>query len=266
LLELITNISGGNVRESISLIVKYIGSPNVDAYNILKQLEEGNKYIIPVHELSRAIILGDYENYNPESSIALNIFDTEFADPKGHFLILSALSLLQRADSAKDVNGYLRTDYLVDRLQKGAGFTSEQINESLIKCINKKLVEGGRRLTVDEAAAIEKRRDLPATIRITSIGAYHFVKWAGAFSYLEAVSVDTPIFDKIPREKVAGSLGYRLRDRYDRACYFRDYLLFQWGNFPVLSGFVDFNELIDNNSFTFKGVENALLRSGRLSQ
>lgn len=264
LLELITNVTGGNVRESIGLIVKYIGSPNVDAFNILKQLDEGNDYIIPDHEMSRAILLGDFEQFNPESSIAMNVFDTDFGDPKGHFLVLAILAILQDGDEIKDVNGYVSSLNLTKELQEKAGYTEKQISSAVKRCINKKLVEEARRITIEESSLMDKSGTLPSSVRITSAGAYHLVKWSCSFSYMEAVSTDTPIFDDETREKIGGALGKRLMDRFSRAVALRNYLVSQWGRFPALSGLISFEELIKNNGGTFSGVEKALIKAGRM--
>lgn len=264
LLELITNITGGNVRESIGLIVKYIGSPNVDAFNILKQLDEGNDYIIPDHEMSRAILLGDFEQFNPDSSIAMNVFDTDFGDPKGHFLVLAILAILQNGDDVKDINGYVTPLDLIKELQERAGYTEKQIGSAIKRCINKRLVEEARRITIEESSHIDKTSILPNNVRITSVGAYHLVRWSCSFSYMEAVSIDTPIFDDETREKIGGALGKRLIDRFNRAVALRSYLLSQWGRFPALSTFISFEELIKNNGGTFSGVEKALIKAGRM--
>ena len=52
---------------------------------------------------------------------------------------------------------------------------------------------------------------------------------------MEAVSIDTPIFDDETREKIGGALGKRLIDRFNRAVALRSYLLSQWGRFPLKS-------------------------------
>jgi hypothetical protein len=43
-------------------------------------------YIIPLHEFSKAAILGDYSHFVPESSLAMNVFDVESPDRREHFL------------------------------------------------------------------------------------------------------------------------------------------------------------------------------------
>jgi hypothetical protein len=50
-------------------------------------MENDGNYLIPVHEFSKSALLGDYSHYNPESSIAMNIFDVIYPDPREHFLI-----------------------------------------------------------------------------------------------------------------------------------------------------------------------------------
>ena len=83
--EILANITGGNIRSVIEFVVKFIGSPNVDSAKIVSIYEEQGRYHIPIHEFSKAAILGDYSHYNPDSSLAMNIFDVQYPDENEHF-------------------------------------------------------------------------------------------------------------------------------------------------------------------------------------
>ncbi|WP_252512043.1 hypothetical protein, partial [Acinetobacter ursingii] len=48
--EFLSNITGGNIREAIDLVNKFIGNPNVDAVKIIDKINSGNNYIIQLHE------------------------------------------------------------------------------------------------------------------------------------------------------------------------------------------------------------------------
>lgn len=73
--ELLANVTGGNVRELLQFVTSFIGSPNVDADKIVNIMNRQGSYRIPLHELSKAALLGDYANYHAESSLATNVFD-----------------------------------------------------------------------------------------------------------------------------------------------------------------------------------------------
>jgi len=68
--------------------------------------------------------------------------------------------------------------------------------------------------------------------RATSIGIYHIRFWTGAFSFLDATSTDTPIFDEATRDVVAGlAASFVIGDRYRKAEQFRRYLQGHLANF-----------------------------------
>jgi hypothetical protein len=70
---------------------------------------------------------------------------------------------------------------------------------------------------------------MPASFRTTTIGGYHLRRWAGGFSYLDAVVFNTPILDEDVREKLVDELpSFDIRHRYERALNFRNYLTAVW--------------------------------------
>jgi GTPase SAR1 family protein len=86
LAEILSNITSGNIRSVVEFVTHFIGSPNVEAQKIVDLDSRGASYIIPLHEFSKAAILGDYSHFVPGSSLAMNIFDVQAADRKEHFL------------------------------------------------------------------------------------------------------------------------------------------------------------------------------------
>lgn len=87
-------LRGGNVRQALSFITGFIGSPNVEADKIIRTYEEEGRYIIPVHEFSKQALLGEYSHFDPNTSLAMNIFDVSFADISEHFLVPLIMALL----------------------------------------------------------------------------------------------------------------------------------------------------------------------------
>ena len=74
-------------------------------------------------------------------------------------------------------------------------FTPEATEAALRRANNKKLLESPRRVTFDEDEG-GLLGDMPEYFRISTIGAYHLLRWITEFSYLDAVSYDTPILDR----------------------------------------------------------------------
>ncbi len=84
--EILANITGGNIRAVVEFVRQFIGSPNVEAEKIVEIQSRTGNYVIPVHEFSKAAILGDYSHFVPESSLAMNLFDVQTPDRRHSLL------------------------------------------------------------------------------------------------------------------------------------------------------------------------------------
>nr|WP_321401132.1 hypothetical protein [uncultured Desulfobacter sp.] len=251
LTELLSNITGGNVRAVVELVTKFIGSPNVDAEKIIRIKKEDGDYIVPVHEFSKSALLGDYSHYNPETSLAMNTFDVSYPDPKEHFLVGMILGYLSSNDTSKNNDGFAQTDQIMNEFQ-AHGFTIGQIENSLRKATNKKVIETSQRLTFaeDETGLIG---DMPTSFRINTIGAYHLKRWMYSFAYLDAMVFDTPIFDDSVMEKlVQKAESFYIGDRYERAVIFREYLLSSWTASGLNSNYFDLAVLFSQGNDNFE--------------
>ena len=94
LVEFLSNITAGNIRAVIEFVTMFIGSANVNAKKIIDIMERDGKYVIPVHEFWKAALLGQYSFYDPQSSLAFNVFDVRNPDPNEHFLVPMILGYL----------------------------------------------------------------------------------------------------------------------------------------------------------------------------
>ena len=246
------NITGGNVRSVLEFITKFIGNGNVDANKIIRIMKEQGKYYIPIHEFTKAALLGDFSHYDPKSSIAMNVFDISYPDKNEYFLCLIALAYLNFQDSPKDKDNFMDSQALFDELQS-LGYSSEQIETCITKMINKKIIDTSERITFKESSS--RINPSPNLLRISSVGAYHFLKWVGDFTYLDAMLFDTPILDASVNQKLLDNIdGFDISIRYLRAVIFRDYLLDCWKDIDIKPIYFDFSQLVDENSNSFEKV------------
>jgi hypothetical protein len=225
LFEFIDNICYGNIRLALELITTFIGSGHVDTEKIFKRDEINRnqkppaRYIIPVHEFLRAIIFGNHIYYYPEATTITNLFDISQNDGKEHFLNCILIDYLNRSSSKSKFGGFVELKDLYDYGQN-LGFNVEQLNKSIIKLLNTKLLES-------EARKLPKSlSDIPNSLRITTIGAYHVQKLITKFVYIDAVLIDVPILDKIFRDNITDC--HLISDRIKRAEIFKQYLDLQW--------------------------------------
>ena len=251
--ELLSNITGGNIRSVIELIRNFVGSPNVDSDKIIRAVESGDKYIIPVHEFSKSALLGEYSHFHEDSSIAMNLYDIRFPDKREHFLVLLIIAFLNYDEKHRDQDGFVKTEAIFKELQNCA-FTRDQIDEAIRRSNNKKLIETAQRVTFDEQYS-DLFSNIPKEFRITTIGAYHLQRWAGAFSYIDAMVFDTPIFDE-------HSMGIFTKDpssfdisiRYERAITFRSYLTKCWHEAGIVVPYFEWNNIINQGQSSFDAV------------
>jgi hypothetical protein len=259
---LIDNISNGNVRTGVELVVKYIGSANADSERIIKEMDTGQKYIIPIHDFEKTIILGEYANYYPERSLAFNLFEVSHPDPKEHFLASIIIAFLNSNDSAKNAEGFINTGVLFETLQD-LGFSEKQIENKLRRLTNKKLIETTERITFEEDIT-GLIGNMPEAFRATTTGMYHAHYWSANFSYMDAMVLDTPIFDRESREEILSLVRANdLFKRYERAIKFRQYISNCWQRSNINTEYYNWTEMVRSCKGSFEKVSYFLDKNGR---
>lgn len=261
LLEFLSNITGGNIRAIIEFVTNFIGCPNVDSEKIIDIMDEQGRYRIPLHEFTKSALLGDYSHYNPDTSIAMNVFDVSSADRNEHFLVSFLLAFLNLDGSHKNNDGFCNSINLFEEMQN-YGFTSFQIECALRRMTNKKLIEASQRVTFDEDVTGDLIGDMPTSFRVTSIGLYHLRKWIGVFAYLDAMLFDTPIFDSDCRSAMLPNINsLSITHRFERTVLFKDYLLSTWDSIIQKPIYFNFSECVNECTRTFDTVKNVVDRS-----
>jgi len=257
--ELLSNITGGNIREVLELIKGFIGSANVDSDKIIKLMREDGEYIIPLHEFSKQALLGEYSHYDAKSSIAYNLFDVRYPDRKEHFLSSLIIGFLSSDVQTKSPEGFMSTSDIVSEIQS-LGFVHDQIEHALRRMTNKKLIETTERITFDEGLQ-GLIGEMPLAFRVTTVGAYHIQRWAPTFAYLDAMLFDTPIFDETIRDHLHKNISsFDIKDRYKRTIEFRDYLDQSWIQFNQNPIYFDWPTTVKSGMGSFESVRRALDR------
>lgn len=252
--EFLSNITGGNVRSMIDFVTKFIGSPNVDSDKIIEIMERENKYFIPLHEFSKAALLGDYSHYDPRSSIAMNVFDVRYPDRREHFLCSLILGFLNYDASHRSTDGFVLTASLHKELQE-CGFDVEQVESSLRRMTNKKLVETSQRVTFEESTGVELQGDIPESFRITTVGAYHLSRWCGTFAYLDAMVFDTPILDATTYAVCSKNIeSFEIDARYQRTRALKSYLDETWNTLGLKVPYFNWHSITAYGQDTFDSV------------
>ncbi len=217
--ELIDNIAGGNIRLALDLVQSFFGSGHIDTQKIVNIYTREKRYYIPIHEFLRAVIYGDSVYYDPTRSYVCNLFDVTSSDPKEHFILSLILSQLAEWKGPGINSGFVETSFLYDRIQ-GMGFRPEQIDAALVRAHRHNLiVTSARRVP-------EQGQELPPSIRATTVGIYHVKRLVEMFTYIDAIVVDTPIFDRKAKENIHDQ--HDILERLYRAEIFCGYLDDQW--------------------------------------
>lgn len=232
LIEFIDNVCSGNIRLALEFVTTFIGSGHVDTQKILdieiKQKPSAH-YLIPLHEFLRAIIYGDNEFYDPQTSPVVNLFDISTPSAPEHFLMLILIEYVNRAASFAGVDGFVEIVKVYEYLQE-IGYTPTQIEAAIDRCLVKNLLEAETRTIPDEDGK------KPQSLRATTVGVYHCEKLSKTFAYIDAITVDTPILADEQRKKIT-NVDF-ISDRLSRAEIFCSYLDAAWA--PVHSSTVGF--------------------------
>ena len=215
LLELVDNLSGGNIRAALGFLNTFVGSGHVNTTKIFEIEEADANYKIALHEFVRAIIYGDHVHYNPTSSPIANVFEISTNDGRQHFLIPIVLAFVERSGQVAGVDGYVGLSALMTHAQ-GVGFAPKQVEFALDLCVQMRLLH-----TPGDSEGRPTQQ-----FRITTAGAYTYKRLMGTFVYLDAMVVDTPIVDPA----IAGKVDdvREVEERLVRAEVFIEYLNSQW--------------------------------------
>jgi hypothetical protein len=218
LLELLDNVSNGNIRLVLDLVKQFFGSGHVDSEKICDIHRANSSYVIPLHEFLRAVMFGNDVYYDARRSPVANLFDITWLDPKEHFLVPLLIGTVHNSKSAT-VEGFVETRNVYQGLQS-LGFAPEQIDNAIARATRKKLLEPPARRVP------EPGKDMPSTIRTTAVGLYHINRLCRFFSYVDAVIVDVPVLDATIRKGIQNVIS--LDDRIQRVMLFKAYLDRSW--------------------------------------
>ena len=259
--QFLSNITGGNTRAVIELVTGFCGSPNVDSEKIIRIERDEGDYKVPLHEFTKHALLGDYAYYNELSSnVACNVYDVSTTDPREHFLASMIVGYLAGPTSARDRDGYISGSAIIVEIVT-LGFTGEQIRFWLRKLANKRLIETPHAHFREVVVSEEESTDA-FHFRATSVGIYHIRHWAGTFSFLDATSTDTPIFDPDVRGAISQlASSFDILPRFRKTEAFRGYLLGEWHKANFKTNYYDFATVVQVGNQSFQDVERALSRS-----
>jgi hypothetical protein len=126
LVQLLDNLSAGNVRKALEFVSRFIGSGHVDTRKILGIYQREGDYTVALHEFLRAIIYGDAEYYDPDRSPIANLFDISQPDGREHFLLALLISFIESAGGRAGTEGFVKSDDVYNFGQK-LGFSPEQL-------------------------------------------------------------------------------------------------------------------------------------------
>lgn len=220
LVAFVDNMSGGNVRRALEFVVSFVGSGHVDTTKIFEILDRDKSYNLPLHEFMRAVMYGEHEHFDPSDSPIANVFDLTTLDGREHFIVPIIIKYVERAGQSGAEQGFVTTSTIYSFCQ-ALGFSAKQTASALDRCAHKFLLDTSPRFIQEEVRGSDSER-----CRVTSVGAYTVDILLPHFSYMDAMSVDTPIVNAEFQRMITG--GRTIDERMDRADIFRDYLDFEW--------------------------------------
>lgn len=257
------NITGGNTRLILELITSFCGSPNVESERIIKIEGETHRYYVPLHEFTKHALFGEYAYYNATSSlVACNVFDVTLADKREHFLALLIIGFLTSPASIRNSDGFVPGTSVVTEMMR-LSFVESQIRAALRKLAEHRLIETPhahfREIAVEDDDPTENY-----FYRATSVGIYHARHWVGSFSFLDAMCLDTPVFDEARRTEIFKCApSFDIRDRQKKAVAFLTYLETTWYDANFDMNYFDFQAAVNDQQKSFESVRRFVESSGK---
>jgi hypothetical protein len=186
-------ISNGNVRTLLDLTKRVLTSGHLDTGKILTKIKQSGSYFVPSFEAVKTLLYGDYDQYDPRSSIFVNLFDIYHADPKEHFIRLLMFEYLSRFHDQHETGNW------VSYLAVASYLESFYFDVATIQRHLTTLIENG---SLETSSAVTQDEMKVSTLRITTRGSYHANNLVTEFQYLDAICIDTPITDASVRPKI----------------------------------------------------------------
>ena len=258
LIEFVDNVCGGNIRLALDFIRTFVGSGHADTSKMIQIYRISGTYSIAFHEFVRAVIYGDYRDYDPRYSEITNLFDISGPDGREHFLTPIILAYLDLDSQASKNSGYVDAE-MIFRYVQNLGFEAFKISAVLEKMVMKKLVETETKRSLSD---LSSRPNL--YYRITTVGSYYYQKLARIFTYVDAMIIDTPIVERPVREKVVDE--FNIWGRLRRAEEFRLYLNRQWAKIETAVEVFDWPHLSSQLEEEILAVKNRLTMAGNLER
>lgn len=212
IIELVDNLSSGNVRTALGYLQDFVGSGYVDTERLVSAGRNSRRYVIPMHEFIRAVLFGEYSHYDPRSSTIPNAFDISSSTRSEHFALCELLATIEASGNGRP-SGFAPANVVYDSMQ--AAYPLPIVSYHLTRALQNGLIE-------TEAASES------APMRITRSGTYLHKRLVAEFSYVDAMIVDTPIVDPVARAQLRDVMP--IAERVDRTSAFLDYLDSCWGN------------------------------------
>lgn len=254
LIEFVDNVCGGNIRLALDFIRTFVGSGHVDSAKMLQIYRRAGRYTVPLHEFVRAVIFGNYRDYDPSYSEIANLFDISSSDGREHFLAPIVLAYLGLESQTSGSAGYVAAEAL-HRYGQHLGFQPVTIAEVLARLLRDKLIETETKVHL--SGGVEGGN---LYYRITTIGSYYYQKLACNFTYIDAMVVDTPIVDRKVQDKIKDE--ELISKRLDRAEEFRRYLDSQWEKIESVAEVFDWQHLSSQLKTEISSIKSRLPVAG----
>jgi hypothetical protein len=206
-------VSNGDIRALLRYARTVMTSGHLNTSEMLEKIERTGDYTISQHQTLRALLYGDYLQYNPSYSVFVNLFDVVRADPLEHFSRFFALHYLNRFSTGSASHGFCKLEDLC-RYLTTIGYTRDHVDDILGHLYDRDCCEA-KVYGVDW-------KDIGHELRITHLGRYHITELVRTFAYVDAIVIDTPIIDPEARRHIR--LAEPVEERLARAREFLRYL------------------------------------------
>jgi hypothetical protein len=176
-----------DIRRSLALTQKILASPHISIDELVRTYLSDRRLLIHEHTIRKALMLGDYNQYNAEASdYVLNLFSIFSDCPSSPFTRLSILQLLKDKDASKDgpEQAYMETRDIESYLD-AMGCAPNAVRKHLEKLLIHRCVEPY------DPTEIKLTDD--TRLKVTSAGLIHIEFALTDHTYVEHVGLMTEV-------------------------------------------------------------------------
>ncbi len=215
ILELVSAVSNGSIRESLNLIFDFLVSGHTKMEAYFWEYAKNKSSCIPFHEFVGSVLLNEMAYFSERNSHSfLNIYRRSATVGDSHFTRLRFLAVVEKLSAGNSLQpeDFVRIDEIKKIFIEG-GTPAEVLDAHLQALIRFGLLQANTQTSLSDEDTIAEEYAEIASLHITAAGKYYKEFLSSDYQYLLRIIPDSSIFsEKAYKEIDAVYTPYKTRD------------------------------------------------------